>query len=370
MTSIVVTGASNTTNDYASVTYAQLLGTALNATIYNTAVSGSYVHDVLNNINSRILAYSPNITIMTIGMNDVAAASEAGTDNREMINTCMDELQSIITQVLACGSKLIILSLFPSRNISDWQRTVEYTEAQKWLCLKNNVEFIDVHSKFLHLSKSVTPTVYNSYYKPDPDKYHLNDKGHALVADFILNSNVLQAIEAPVAPPAQTAGGTVFTQNCAEAFGNITTKTIRVIVPASACSAPSGTVTKLRLTLQSALDEPITINELYIGVQTSGAACIALVPIRYNGNISYTVAKNSHLITDWVSLSWNKASNLLLSLYCAGGSNSDRLVATTNKPTAVTYTKSGNYAGSIAGSGYTGYNSYLSLISKIETDGF
>lgn len=371
MTKIVITGDSNTTNTYVTTTYAQLLGSVLGATVYNTAMSGYYTLGVLGNINSMILDYSPDVCILMVGTNDIANASETAADNRTMTTASMASMKEIITKVKSAGINLIILSPPMSRNLTDWQRGVEFSDALKWLCIENNVEFLDVYSMFLSLSKTSTLETFNSYFRPDPDKYHLLDSGHALIANYLLNNSLLK-VAAPAATSTNTTSstGVVFSQTCPDVFGNIMANTAKIVIPKSAITLPNGTVTRWRFTLQAAVDESITVSELYLGIQTSAASSATLVPIKYNGNINYTIAPNSQLTTDWTPLSWDKTSNLILSLYCAGGANSDKLMSNISNSLAVTYLRSGNYANATSGSGFTGYNKYLSLVNKIETDGF
>lgn len=368
MTKLVVTGDSITTNIYATTTYASLIASATGLTTVNTAVSGYSSSSVLSNINSMIISQTPDICILMIGTNDIANASASNLDNANMVSTYIANMQSIITQVKTAGSKLILLSPPITRNINEYKRGEELVEALKWLCIANDVEFIDVYSKFAAIARSKTLAEINSYYLLDPDKYHLNNSGHALIANYILQNNILQSIEAP---PPVTSTNIVYNTACNSLFGNMGSSTIRCVIPTSSFSnLPTLDVTKFKLTLQSAVDEPITIGNAYLGISTSGCDASSLVPIKVGGASSFTLPINAQVETDWLDLAWNKTSNLILTVYCSGGSSSDRLVAYYNNPNAITYLKAGNDAGSLSPSGFIAYSGYLSLISKIETDGY
>lgn len=365
MTTIVVTGDSNTTNNYASTTYADLLQTALGATVINTAVSGYYAEGILSFINSMILNHSPDICIIMIGTNDIAHASENAHDNREMITDYLSTMQSIITTLQINNIKVILMSPPMSRNIEDCKRGEELSEALKWLCIKNNVEFIDIYSKFLYLSKSVTTATLNSYFLADPDKYHLNNSGHALIANYILENNILKPIIAP------TATETIFTQTLNTGFGNISSQTVRTTLNAAAITnMPSGAVTKIRLTFKGSPTEPIILNGVYIGQVSSGCATNSFSQVKVTGAAAFTVSTNAALVTDWIDFNWDKSSPLMLSMYCSGNTSNDMLYSCFSNPNGSSYLKSGNEAATLNPSGFMLYSGYSSLICQIETDGF
>ena len=174
-------------------------------------------------------------------------------------------------------------------------------------------------------------------------------------------------------PPSSTLEGTIFNETLTSSFGNIDTKTVKVRLKPASMSVPSGAVTKIRLTLKGQADEPLTISKLYIGRRNSSGDAwdaVSFTQLQVSGASAFTIPAAGQLVTDWVAFPWNKTDEIIVSLYCNGGTSSDRLAANSGSTVGDTYIANVDSAATANDTGLTGFAGYLSLITKIETDGF
>lgn len=188
-----------------------------------------------------------------------------------------------------------------------------------------------------------------------------------------LPKNVSIFLPAVAQTPVPTPTGVVLDTAIAGNFGNVDGKTIKVRINASQLSPPPGEVTKIRLTLQAHADEPLAIAKCYIGKKNAVGDtydAVSLASLKVSGASAFTVPVGGQLVTDWLPFMWNKIDDLIVSFYCNGGASSDKLPAAVSSATGDTYLKNGDEAATANASGFTEYLGYLSLVTKIETDGF
>lgn len=160
--------------------------------------------------------------------------------------------------------------------------------------------------------------------------------------------NLILAVPEPEPPAEPQSPETVLDLTLPGSFGNIETKTIKVVfMPAQ----PTGPVNFVRLTLQAHADEPLILSALYLG-------SVSLGPV--------TIPAGQTLTLPWVPYQWNGTSALTVSAYAPGPASSDRLAATTGQ-SSVTWLRIGNYAAQSGTSGFTAYSGYHSLVTMVET---
>lgn len=182
---------------------------------------------------------------------------------------------------------------------------------------------------------------------------------------------VVAAQEPP--PPTISVDGEVLSATLVGAFGNVDAKTVKCRIKSSAMAPPAGSVTKIRLTLKGHADEPLVLAKCYIGKRNSvGDACdaVSLAPLQVAGASAFTIPAGGQVTTDWLPFFWNKIDDFVVSIYANGGPTADKLAAAVGSPAGDTYLKSGDEAAIADASGFAEYIGYLSLVTKIETDGF
>lgn len=368
MAKLVITGDSNTAAIYVSTanSYAQKIGEALGFTnIVNTAISGKSSTSLLSDLTNMVLSHNPDECIIMIGTNDLAYSSENGIDPKITTDTYISNMNTIINTLLTNNIKVTILSPPMSRNSVDWAAGQQMTDALKDLCFKKHVNFIDVYGMFSYMSKSSVLSTFNSYFRDSPDLYHLTDAGHQLITDFILSQRLGYSVYNT------TNTDIVLTSVMNASFGNINGCTVRTVINAlEMTNIPILNISKVRLTLKASTDENLVINNMYIGQTITGCTALNLHQVKVTGASAFTINTNSELITDWIPFSWNKTSPIVLSFYSNGGNNSDKVPANYNNANAISWLKTGNDSATLAPIGFTQYAGYLSLITKLEMDGF
>ncbi|QDP66029.1 MAG: hypothetical protein GOVbin631_90 [Prokaryotic dsDNA virus sp.] len=184
-------------------------------------------------------------------------------------------------------------------------------------------------------------------------------------------------VESPAAPdpdPPVEETASIFSVAQNGKFGNVGTKTIKVRIPASVITAPSGPVTKMRLTFGGDASEPLVLSKAFIGqASESGDVWDAsgLTKIQFNGSDAVTVPAAGSISSDWLDFTWDKSSDLILSVYCNDSSGSGDGLNSANPVTgASTSVSTSDVAATANASGLTSYAGYLALLTGIETDGF
>jgi hypothetical protein len=148
--------------------------------------------------------------------------------------------------------------------------------------------------------------------------------------------------------------------------------TTRTVIPQTALTLPTGTPTKIRVTLRASSSESYTISGAYIG-HKSGTVNYAAAPgqFLFGGNAGVTVPANSEVTSDWLTWAYNKTDDLVFGEHCNGGSSSDARARKTGTALTMHLKAAASEAGTTGSvSGYTAYSGDAQLITKIEMDGY
>lgn len=359
MTRIVFAGDSNLDQYVSSQDkFGSIVGSARGYPfVWNSGVSGNTSAQLRARLATDVIALSPQVCVVMIGTNDIAEAYENDTANASMIAGYISNVGGIIDDLVTAGITPVIASPPPARIYEVCLRFGPMLEALESLCASKGVEYVNLYDGIANQARDVSKAAFLALYRADPDKYHLTVEGHAFIAGLdwsgIPASSLLHI-------------GSVLNEAHNTSFGNVSGGTFRVAIEASAMSLP-GSVTVARLTLQGYTDEQITLKKVFAGARTSGANASSLVPVRVNGNTEFTVPKGRTVMTD--PFPWSGGA-MLLTGYGNAGASADKLSAKGGVSNVTTYYKSGDEAASLSVSGFIGYSGYLSLVSKIETDGF
>lgn len=375
-------GDSNTGNNRnpyyvaASETYFQLVSAALGyETAINAGVSGDTAGGGLARLQADVIAYSPSVCTVMFGTNEVDGSITANTQIDALISSYRSNIDGIITALLAASIKPVIVSPPFALRARAEGRLAALRDSLRELCIRRNVAFVDLFGKMQEDSNTQTASYFNQWFMDiggTPDTYHIGVTGHQRIANTILAGQLAIGSSTPPPSPPEDSG-TVLNATLDGNFGNIDGKTIKVRIKAAQLSPPSGAVTKIRLGLQGHADEPLTLAKLYIGQKaTSGDAydAASLSQMKVGGSSAFTVPQGTQVWTDWLTFSWDKTSDLIVSLYCNAGANADKMAAASPSAIGDTHLKNGDEAATANATGFTAYNGYLSLVAKIETDGF
>lgn len=165
------------------------------------------------------------------------------------------------------------------------------------------------------------------------------------------------------------ATGTLFSVTLDSSGGGFNGVTSVDRIQASAMSLPSGTITKLRFRFQASAIEAYTITNAYFEHRAGSGDPydFATTPtqILFGGSGSKVVAAGTEEWSDWITWTYNKTDDLLVSVYCGGGASSDAVKYKTSVAGTAEYEKAANDAATVNKTGYT-TNSYIILINTIE----
>jgi len=363
---LVFTGDSITAAQYVTEaqTFATLVADALGVECVNTAVSGARVAGLLAHLQSRVLDHAPSSCVVMIGTNDLAWAHENDKALDELLVDFLPTMSAVIDGIRAANIHLIVLSPPATKIPRLCALQAGFTAALAALCAGKGVAFVDVFGRMMH-GRMVSAADFAAWWLAEPlDLYHLAAVGHQRIASLVLATQLPQ--------PSPTNTGTILDAVLPGTFGNLGGSTAKIQIKKAAITAPPHAVTRIRLTLKGHADEPFQVGALFLGhragVDQWDAA--SLVPVRVGGAVSFTVPQGGLLFTDWIPFAWDRVSDLIVSVYANGGAAADRLAADGAFAEAATHMKSGNEAGVANAAGFSSYPGYLSLVSKIETDGF
>lgn len=362
-TEIYVAGSSNVVNLIA----AGIPG----STAVNSSLSGNQSWQLLARLQTDVIAHNPTIVGVMIGTNDGATAYEQSIPASVWIPKYLGNMARIIDTLKAASiPKIMIASPPPARinRLSDeWPQALAGLKA---LCAAKGVRYVPLYEAFdaeainrIALSSS-TPL-----YRPDLDKYHWDTAGHAFAAPVFVT-----AYEDGEEPPPPSGGfGAVLSETLAAFFGNVEDKTIRLWIAKTALTLPQGSVTKIKVTLRGATDEPITYAKMYVGHSAGGDDATGLIQLKVgcptNCQTSWVVPAGGTVVAE-ADFAYNKTSDLLFSSYHNGGPSSDKLRAHSSFSNAITHHKYGDEAALATIEGLYPIAGYLSGVEKIEMDGF
>lgn len=375
---LVALGDSNTGNNLnpyyvtESQTYFKLIADALGyVQAINAGVSGNKSGQMLARVQSDVIAHAPDVCLVMAGTNDAAASITNGTATDTLVADYITNMAGIIAALNAANIKPVIFSPPFSLAPRLEGRLQRMTDALRQLCASSGVAFVDLFGKMRADSDTMPASAFNQWFLDvagSPDLYHLGATGHQRIADLFLLSQLQFVAQAPA-----TQEGTALSVTLTGSFGNMDAKTVRTRIKPAAMTLPSGAVTKIRLTLQGHADEPLTLAKCCIGKRNAvGDPCdaVSLASLQVAGASAFTVPAGGQVVTDWLPFMWNKTDDLIVSFYSNGGASSDKLASASGTAAGDTYLKNGDEAAIADVTGFSEYLGYLSLVTKVETDGF
>jgi isoamyl acetate esterase len=150
-----------------------------------SGIGGNKVYDLYLRMDDDVLAKSPDIVVIYIGVNDVwhKASFGTGTDPdkfERFYNAILKKLKDKNIRPILCTPAVIgERTDFSNPQDGDMNR---YSGIIRGIAQKNNLPLIDLRQKFLDYNKQ-----YNTENKESGiltrDRVHLNEKGNQLVAD-------------------------------------------------------------------------------------------------------------------------------------------------------------------------------------------
>jgi len=148
-------------------------------------IGGNKVYDLYLRMDSDVLARTPDIVVIYIGVNDVwhKASYGTGTDPdkfEKFYNAIIKRIQQKHIRVILCTPAVIgERTDFTNQQDGDLNR---YSVIIRNLAVQNNLPLVDLRQKFLDYNKQ-----YNTENKEQGiltrDRVHLNAKGNQLVAE-------------------------------------------------------------------------------------------------------------------------------------------------------------------------------------------
>lgn len=375
---LVALGDSNTGNNRTPYyvaegeTYFKIIANAMGYDqAINAGVSGNTASAMLARIGTDVLPHAPAVCLVMAGTNEADASITNAIPVDSLVSTYRSAMGGIISALVSASIKPVVISPPYSLKPRMEGRLQAIRAAARNLCMARGVQFVDLFGRMQADSETMGTSLFNQWYMDingTPDLYHMGVTGHQRIASHFL-ANQMQV---GVVPPA-SAVGTVLDVALPTIFGNMDAKTIKCRIKAAGLTFPPGQVTKIRLTLQGHADEPLTLAKCYLGKKNAvGDAydAVSLAPLQVVGASSFTVPAGGQIVTDWLPFIWNKSDDLIVSFYCNGGASSDKLAAASSSVIGDTYLKNADEAATVNATGFTEYLGYLSLVTKIETDGF
>lgn len=176
----------------------------------------------------------------------------------------------------------------------------------------------------------------------------------------------------PIIPPSSTALtiSTIRTDTLNADGSTWTNYNFRIVFEAAGLTAPGGTLTQIRFTLQPASGVAFAWDAMYVAHKAAAGDAwdYAASPVQLlvAGAGTGTLAAGSTTVTDWATFGWDQTSGVTFAIHQANSaSNSPRILdGATN---VATYVKLG--ASDIHTANETGYaaaGQELQLVSKIE----
>jgi lysophospholipase L1-like esterase len=156
--------------------------------IIGAGIGGNKVYDLYLRMDDDVLAKSPDVVVIYIGVNDVwhKASSGTGTDPdkfQKFYDAIIKNLKDKNIKVILCTMATIgERTDFSNQQDGDLNR---YAQFIRDIAKKNNLPLCDLRKAFLE---------YNLKNNPDNkesgiltvDRVHLNEKGNQMVADLLL----------------------------------------------------------------------------------------------------------------------------------------------------------------------------------------
>jgi lysophospholipase L1-like esterase len=152
-------------------------------------IGGNKVYDLYLRMDDDVLAKSPDIVVIYIGVNDVWHKTSFGTGTdpdkfEKFYDAIIKKLKDKNISVILCTPAVIGEKTdFSNQQDGDMNK---YSSIVRGIAQKNNLPLVDLRQKFLDYNKQ-----YNTENKEQGiltrDRVHLNAKGNQLVADEMWN---------------------------------------------------------------------------------------------------------------------------------------------------------------------------------------
>lgn len=145
----------------------------------------------------------------------------------------------------------------------------------------------------------------------------------------------------------------------------------RLVFDAAGLTAPGGSLTQIRFTLNAGSAEGFAWDDLYVGHKAAAgdAMDFAATPVQVMvaGVNSGSLAAGASVVTDWAAFGWNQTSGIILAF--RSGAVTDTVRALDSATNVNTYLKLGASESAtvdVVGAGYTTGTVELQFVSKIE----
>lgn len=155
-----------------------------------------------------------------------------------------------------------------------------------------------------------------------------------------------------------------------ESFGNRDTDTVKCEIAVADLTVPPFTPTRMWITLgQVSTVESVTFSKVYIGHKSAAGD---LTPVLFGGMPSTVIMPSipgmppNTSRSDEIAFVWNETSPLILSMYFAGGPDSDLLSARTTGASDTYFKEGVDEAITADFTGYMSFPGFLSGVVKIE----
>jgi len=163
-----------------NLSFCSLLSKNLNFEVINKGINGSTTTDMLVRFTKDIIYNKPNILFIMGGTNDILS-------NRS-VNSIVDNISLMIDEALSCNIKVILASppsIYKTKNSSFFEFNKfdifynNFSILNKLLIelsKTKNIDFIDLFTQTSNLDNSIFI-----------DGVHLNEKGHSIIYNKIIN---------------------------------------------------------------------------------------------------------------------------------------------------------------------------------------
>lgn len=150
-------------------------------------IGGNKIYDLYLRMEEDVLAKSPNIVVIYIGVNDVWHKSSSGTGTdadkfAKFYQAIIDKLKAKNIKIILC-TPAVIGEKPDGSNQQDGDLT-EYSKIIRGLAQKNAIPLVDLRKAFIDYNLKNNPTNKDRGILTT-DRVHLNEKGNQLVADEI-----------------------------------------------------------------------------------------------------------------------------------------------------------------------------------------
>jgi len=371
---IAALGDSNTGNNNdpyyvtAAQTYFKLVADDLSYTqAINAGKSGHTAASMLARIQTDVIAYAPDVCLVMAGTNETDSSITSGGTKAALVAAYINPMNDIITALKVAGIRPVVISPAFALRARAEGRLQALRDAGRELCLERGVAFVDLFGKMQHDSHTLSTSAFNAWFLDiggTPDTYHMGITGHQRLAQLIVDSQ----FQGGVITVPSAGVSELFSTTLTTSFGNMTGNTGRIRLHANQMAVPVGTVTSMRLKLQAHADEPFTVGACYIGKRTSDCSMTGAQAVKAAGSSTFTVPAGTSVWSDWIAMSWDKVTDLIVSVYANGGASADKMAANSGTSLGDTWLKSGNDAATESASGYTEYVGYQSMVASIEAE--